>query len=175
VPAALIHGFSRGAPPERLSRVRTERQCGSARSLRLCALRLVPFGKNWRRSPFVFSFVRRCHRLRGCGSMPAAAGTGAVAPDGARCRRRSHAGLAPVAGDRCGDIHGGTRAGVVVVAKDADLVLLPEPHGPSPQLLWVTCGNVSHARLRAISRTEWGRAAALSTAGEPLVEVRGGR
>lgn len=66
-------------------------------------------------------------------------------------------------------------AGVVVVAKDADFVLLLERHGPPPQLLWVTCGNVSNARLRTIFQAEWGRAAALLAAGEPLVEVRGDR
>ncbi|HEX5435806.1 MAG TPA: DUF5615 family PIN-like protein [Gemmatimonadaceae bacterium] len=64
-------------------------------------------------------------------------------------------------------------ATVVVAAKDADFLTLLERHGPPPQLLWVTCGNVSNARLRAIFQREWPRAAALLQAGEPLVEVRG--
>lgn len=64
-------------------------------------------------------------------------------------------------------------AEVVVVAKDADFVTLLEQHGPPPQLLWVTCGNVSNARLREIFRAEWPRAATLLHAGEPLVELRG--
>ena len=38
----------------------------AARSPALCAARSVPFGKYWRSSPFVFSFVPRCHGL--CGS-----------------------------------------------------------------------------------------------------------
>ena len=33
----------------------------AARSSALCALRSVPFGKYWRSSPLVFSFVPRCH------------------------------------------------------------------------------------------------------------------
>ncbi|MGH7624846.1 MAG: DUF5615 family PIN-like protein [Gemmatimonadaceae bacterium] len=65
--------------------------------------------------------------------------------------------------------------GAVVVAKDADFVTLLEQQGPPPQLLWVTCGNVSNARLRAIFRAEWSRAAALLQDGEPLVELRGNR
>ena len=37
----------------------------AARSSAPCTLRSVPFGKNCRSSPFVFSFVPRCHGLRG--------------------------------------------------------------------------------------------------------------
>src|SRR4051812_11555804 len=38
----------------------------AARSSALCTLRSVPFGKYWRSSPLVFSFVPRCQGL--CGS-----------------------------------------------------------------------------------------------------------
>src|SRR3954454_2589977 len=37
----------------------------AARSSALCTLRSVPFGKYWRSSPLVFSFVPRCHGLWG--------------------------------------------------------------------------------------------------------------
>ena len=37
----------------------------AAMSSALCALRSVPFGKYWRSRPLVFSFVPRCHGLRG--------------------------------------------------------------------------------------------------------------
>src|SRR3954464_14822620 len=37
----------------------------AARSSALCALRSVPFGKYWRSSPLVFSFVPRCQGLWG--------------------------------------------------------------------------------------------------------------
>ena len=66
-------------------------------------------------------------------------------------------------------------AKVIVAAKDADFVALLERHGPPPQLLWVTCGNVSNARLRTLFQAEWPRAAALFQAGEPLVELREAR
>src|SRR5215213_5993389 len=35
----------------------------AARSSALCTLRSVPFGKDWRSSPLVFSFVPRCQGL----------------------------------------------------------------------------------------------------------------
>ena len=37
----------------------------AATSLALCRLRSVPLGKYWRSRPLVFSFVPRCHGLRG--------------------------------------------------------------------------------------------------------------
>jgi transposase InsO family protein len=37
----------------------------AAMSLALCAVRSVPLGKYWRSRPLVFSFVPRCHGLRG--------------------------------------------------------------------------------------------------------------
>src|SRR3954471_3629475 len=37
----------------------------AARSSALCTLRSVPFGKYWRSSPLVFSFVPRCQGLWG--------------------------------------------------------------------------------------------------------------
>jgi len=66
-------------------------------------------------------------------------------------------------------------ARVVEAAKDADFIELLERHGSPPQLLWVTCGNVSNARLREIFQAEWQRISDLLCAGEPLVEVRGRR
>ncbi len=36
---------------------------------------------------------------------------------------------------------------VVFVSKDADFVDLVLRHGPPPQLLWVTCGNVTNAHF----------------------------
>ena len=38
-------------------------------------------------------------------------------------------------------------AGAVIMSKDSDFVLLLERFGPPPQILWVTCGNTSNARL----------------------------
>jgi hypothetical protein len=41
----------------------------------------------------------------------------------------------------------------VVVTKDEDFVRLLERHGPPPQIVWVTCGNVRNAALRAVVGT----------------------
>lgn len=64
-----------------------------------------------------------------------------------------------------------TGAGGVVVTKDEDFVRLLERHGPPPQVVWVTCGNVRNAELRRIVLAAWPRVAELLAAGEPLVEI----
>ncbi|MGH8110483.1 MAG: hypothetical protein ACREPL_00860 [Rhodanobacteraceae bacterium] len=43
---------------------------------------------------------------------------------------------------------------------------LVQAHGTPPQLLWVTCGNVTNARLNTFAR-----AMALLLEGRPIVEV----
>jgi predicted nuclease of predicted toxin-antitoxin system len=65
------------------------------------------------------------------------------------------------------------RAGgaAVVITKDDDFVRLLERHGPPPQVVWVTCGNVRNAALRAVVMPVWPQIAALLAAGESLVEV----
>lgn len=42
------------------------------------------------------------------------------------------------------------RAQVAVISKDSDFVELVSRHGAPPQLLWVTCGNVTNQRLQAV-------------------------
>lgn len=64
---------------------------------------------------------------------------------------------------------GGSAA--VVVTKDDDFVRLLEQHGPPPQIVWITCGNVRNAALRAVVMPVWPQVAALLAAGEPLVEI----
>jgi len=59
----------------------------------------------------------------------------------------------------------------VVVTKDEDFVQLVERHGPPPQVVWVTCGNVRNAELRRIVLEAWPHVATLLAAGEPLIEV----
>jgi predicted nuclease of predicted toxin-antitoxin system len=41
-------------------------------------------------------------------------------------------------------------AGVVVMTKDHDFVTLLQRLGPPPRVLWITSGNTSNARMRAI-------------------------
>ena len=61
-------------------------------------------------------------------------------------------------------------AGVIVMTKDADFVGLLERLGPPPQVLWITCGNTSNARLREILRDGLPTALRLFEQGETLVE-----
>lgn len=62
-------------------------------------------------------------------------------------------------------------AGVVAMSKDDDFRLLVERLGPPPQVLWVTCGNTSNARLREILTKNLLPALELLQRGEPLVEI----
>ena len=59
----------------------------------------------------------------------------------------------------------------VVVTKDEDFVRLLEAHGPPPQVIWVTVGNVRNARLHALFEPHWPAMRVLLAAGEPLVEL----
>jgi predicted nuclease of predicted toxin-antitoxin system len=65
------------------------------------------------------------------------------------------------------------KARVVVLTKDSDFVELLERRGPPPQVLWLTCGNTSNARLQALLKQHWTHAARLLESGEPLVEISG--
>ncbi len=59
----------------------------------------------------------------------------------------------------------------VIVTKDADFPQLLERLGPPPQILWITCGNTSNARLRQIFQAALPAALRLLEQGEPLVEI----
>ena len=59
----------------------------------------------------------------------------------------------------------------VVMTKDRDFVQLLDRAGPPPQVVWVTCGNTSNARMREILNRTFADALSLLQAGEPLVEV----
>lgn len=66
----------------------------------------------------------------------------------------------------------GREARAVVMTKDADFVRLVEQHGPPPQVLWVTVGNTSNARMKEVLEETLMPALALLRSGEPLVELR---
>ena len=59
----------------------------------------------------------------------------------------------------------------VVMTKDRDFVRLLDRFGPPPQVIWVTCGNTSNARMREILQRALPKALLLLQAGEPLVEI----
>lgn len=62
-------------------------------------------------------------------------------------------------------------AGAVVLTKDSDFVLLLEQLGSPPQVLWLTLGNTSNARLREILARSFPTVQSLLLRGEPLVEI----
>jgi predicted nuclease of predicted toxin-antitoxin system len=63
------------------------------------------------------------------------------------------------------------RENVTVMTKDNDFVLLLDRFGPPPQVIWVTCGNTSNARLKEILTSTLPKALELLNSGEPLVEI----
>lgn len=66
-------------------------------------------------------------------------------------------------------------AGAIVMTKDEDFVQLQEGRGTPPQLVWLTCGNISNPQLKVLLLSRWERAIELLRAGEPLVEINEGR
>ena len=63
------------------------------------------------------------------------------------------------------------RAQAVVISKDSDFVELVSRHGSPPQLLWVTCGNVTNRRLQSVFGKTFSQALALLASGQSIVEV----
>lgn len=63
------------------------------------------------------------------------------------------------------------QAGIVVISKDSDFVDLVSRHGMPPQLLWVTCGNVTNRELQRVFGKTFAEALAALTAGQPIVEI----
>lgn len=64
------------------------------------------------------------------------------------------------------------RENAIVMTKDSDFVLLLDRLGAPPQVIWVTCGNTSNARLREILKTTLPKALELLKSGEELVEIK---
>ena len=65
------------------------------------------------------------------------------------------------------------KAGAVVMTKDEDFVYLLEQLGTPPQIIWITCGNTSNARLQAILTKAAAKTFELLKIGEPLIEISG--
>ncbi len=63
------------------------------------------------------------------------------------------------------------QAGVVIMSKDSDFVDLVSRHGMPPQLLWVTCGNVTNERLQAVFGKTFPDALESLASGQAIVEV----
>lgn len=61
--------------------------------------------------------------------------------------------------------------GVIFITKDSDFIDLVERLGTPPQLIWLTCGNTSNARLREILSANLLEALKILSSGEALVEI----
>jgi predicted nuclease of predicted toxin-antitoxin system len=46
------------------------------------------------------------------------------------------------------------RKRAVLLSKDGDFAILVERAGPPPQVLWLVCGNIALARIRAVLQAE---------------------
>jgi len=57
------------------------------------------------------------------------------------------------------------------MTKNVDFVELVERLGPPPQVLWVTCGNTTNARLKQILSKCLPQAIPLLEDGERLIEI----
>jgi predicted nuclease of predicted toxin-antitoxin system len=64
-------------------------------------------------------------------------------------------------------------AQAIVPTKDADFAGLVERMGPSPQIIWITCGNTSNAAMRDLLRRHLPKALQVLAQGEPLIEITG--
>lgn len=64
--------------------------------------------------------------------------------------------------------------GAIVMTKDSDFIGLVNQLGAPPQVIWLTCGNTSNARLRQILSATLGHALDLLASGEPIVEIKDG-
>ena len=59
----------------------------------------------------------------------------------------------------------------IVMTKDSDFVLLLDELDVPPQVIWITCGNTSNARLKEILTGTLTKALHLLQLGEKLVEI----
>ena len=64
---------------------------------------------------------------------------------------------------------------VVVMTKDSDFLVLLDRYGPPPQILWVTCGNTSNARLKEVLVKSLPKGIQLLQQGERLIEISDAR
>jgi predicted nuclease of predicted toxin-antitoxin system len=61
--------------------------------------------------------------------------------------------------------------GIVIITKDSDFIELVTRHGIPPQILWVTCGNVTNRNLKRIFSDIFLEALQLLEKGEIIVEI----
>ena len=59
----------------------------------------------------------------------------------------------------------------IVITKDRDFREMVLAQGTPPQVIWVTCGNTSTARLQIVFEKAFPLALDLLRSGEPLIEI----
>jgi predicted nuclease of predicted toxin-antitoxin system len=71
-----------------------------------------------------------------------------------------------------GEIYQAARqSNIVIITKDSDFVDLLSRYGQPPQILWLTCGNTSNAKLKEILSKALPKAIELLSQGEAIVEI----
>ena len=63
----------------------------------------------------------------------------------------------------------------VVLTKDSDFAELLHRLGAPPQIVWITCGNVSNQHLRSLFNATFKKVLQLLQDGESLVEISNSR
>ena len=61
--------------------------------------------------------------------------------------------------------------GIVIISKDSDFIELVSRYGPPPQLIWVTCGNVTNRQLQIVFNKTFAESLELLEAGQVMVEI----
>jgi predicted nuclease of predicted toxin-antitoxin system len=63
------------------------------------------------------------------------------------------------------------KSGIVIISKDSDFVEMVSRYGPPPQLIWVTCGNVSNRQLQMVFNKTFPISLGLLAEGQAIVEI----
>ena len=63
-------------------------------------------------------------------------------------------------------------ANVIVITKDRDFVELLHQNGPPPQIIWLTCGNASTSKLKALFTSMLPAALKMLESDTDLVEIQ---
>ena len=61
----------------------------------------------------------------------------------------------------------------VIMSKDADFIRSPDRFGAPPQIVWITFGNTSNARMKEILTKHFPSIIEMLERGEPMIEIQG--
>ena len=67
--------------------------------------------------------------------------------------------------------HAAQQQGIVIISKDSDFVEMVSRYGPPPQLIWVTCGNVTNRELHVVFNKTFTATLELLVEGQVMVEI----